>query len=185
MTGLTTELKDRRLRFDGVNIVHPDDVAFFLSQGLKPDMIQTIADSEEIEEFNIQVSPEEAIIRYDPNAPFSVDLTWRVPDEYLAIDLADYFIEKLEARMVELGYSDAEFEAAAERVGVELMQVEERGMEEFMQTVIYILDKFRETDQVWGVGRGSSCACYLLFLAGLHVVDCVRMDVSSEEFFHD
>jgi DNA polymerase III alpha subunit len=35
---------------------------------------------------------------------------------------------------------------------------------------------------VWGVGRGSSCSSYLLYLLGLHEVDVVKYDVDISDF---
>ena len=74
---------------------------------------------------------------------------------------------------------------AVDRIAYELNQVETRGMSEFMRTVIFIIDQLKAKNVLWGVGRGSSCASYLLFLIGLHVVDCVALDVNPDEFFHD
>ena len=58
-------------------------------------------------------------------------------------------------------------------------------MTEFVKTVIFIVDTFKEAGIVWGVGRGSSCASYILFLLGLHLVDPIKFDISMDEFFHD
>lgn len=182
---LETKLKGRTLRFDGVSAIHPDDIAYFIYRGVTPDKIQSLIDDPTIEQFNEQVPVEDAIKLYNPKAPIAIDLSWKVPQKYLDLDLTEYITDVFERKLETLNYSDSEIDRACERIAREIEQVEERGMVEFMQTVIYIIDKFRETGQVWGVGRGSSCACYLLFLIGLHVVDCLRFDVDMEEFFHD
>jgi DNA polymerase III alpha subunit len=182
---LSTPLKGRTLRFDGVNVIHPDDVAYFIYRGVSPSKIQASVSDDTITQFNDQVPEEDAIKVYDPKAHVKIDLSWQVPPKYLSLDLVEYFSDRLSERMTELNYSESEIEEAYERLGAELEEVEVRGMVEFMQTIIYILDTFRETGQVWGVGRGSSCASYLLFIAGLHVVDCVKLGVDMAEFFHD
>jgi len=48
--------------------------------------------------------------------------------------------------------------------------------------LIYVLDVMREKKVIWGVGRGSSCSSYLLYLLGLHEVDPVKYDVEFTDF---
>lgn len=182
---LETPLKGRVLRFDGVNVIHPDDVAYFIYRGVSPSKIQASVHDGSITQFNEQVPENEAIHIYDAKAPIAIDLSWQIPPKYLEIDLIDYFSQLFFERVEKLKYSPEMTERALERIGAEIGEVESRGMVEFTQTIIYILDTFRAAGQVWGVGRGSSCASYLLFLAGLHVVDCVKLDVDMGEFFHD
>ena len=40
-----------------------------------------------------------------------------------------------------------------------------------LRALIYIIDTMRKHDIVWGVGRGSSVASYVLYLLGIHKVD--------------
>ena len=47
----------------------------------------------------------------------------------------------------------------------------------------YIIDTLRENNVVWGVGRGSSVASYVLFLLGVHKIDSVKYNLPLEEFF--
>ena len=180
-----TSLEDRMLRFDGVSVVHPDEIARFIYLGISPNKIQTIIVDDSVHQFNKQVDAEDAIIAYDVEAPVLFDLAWQLPKKYLQLDLEEYIVEIFEKRLAALNYSDSEVEIASARISYELDQIFKRNMVEFIQTVIYIIDTLREKKQVWGVGRGSSCASYILFLIGLHVVDCVRLDVDANEFFHD
>ena len=84
-----------------------------------------------------------------------------------------------------LAYGDSQTEVAINRVAQELAEFERRGLFDLLRVMIYVLDRFRETNQVYGVGRGSSCASFILFLLGLHVVDPVKFEVPLEEFMHD
>ncbi len=52
-----------------------------------------------------------------------------------------------------------------------------------LKTMKYIVDTLRENNIVWGVGRGSSVASYVLFLLGVHKIDSVKYDLPIEEFF--
>ena len=182
---LETQLKDRVLRFDGSCAVDPEDIAYFIYHGVPPRKLLALREDPQVDQFNDQVAESDSIKLYDSAAPISIELAWQVPQEFLDIELLDFFTDVFAERVNSFGYTDQQFNLACDRIQKEIVEIEERGMVEFMQTVIYIIDTFKKTGQVWGVGRGSSCACYLLFLAGLHVVDCIKLDVPMDEFFHD
>ena len=40
----------------------------------------------------------------------------------------------------------------------------------------------RENQLIWGVGRGSSTASYVLYLLGVHRIDSMYYDLDPEEF---
>lgn len=184
MKELASQLTDRKLRFDGVSEVEPDQLARFLLLGVPPSLLRVTEETEDVVKFNEQVSAEEQV-KAVQREPVQLDMSWQLPEDYQQLDLADYILTKFEERLPELGYSEELLAIAAARIEHELEEVERRGMIEFMRTVIFIIDEMRRTGVIWGVGRGSSCASYLLFLIGLHVVDCVTMDIPAEEFYHD
>jgi hypothetical protein len=183
MKTLKSDLHDRKLRFDGVSEIEPDQLARFLLLGVPPSKLRVTRPSEESDKFNEQVPAEEQLLVVGPE-PISLDMGWRLPEEYQKIDLTEHFAALFEAHL-NPSHTDEYVEIAIDRIALELAEVKKRGMVEFMRTVIYIIDKLRENKVVWGVGRGSSCASYLLFLIGLHVVDCVTIDVDPQEFYHD
>ena len=183
MKELKSELKDRKLRFDGVSEIQPGQLARFLLLGVPSSKLRVAAESEDLAEFNAQVSEKDQLKTIQSD-PIMLDMSWQLPEEYQKLDLFDYFANKFEY-FPKQGYTLEQMQKAVDRIGDELHEVETRGMVEFMRTVIYIIDQLRKNNVIWGVGRGSSCASYLLFLTGLHVVDCVIMDVSPDEFFHD
>ena len=45
---------------------------------------------------------------------------------------------------------------------MELSMYKERGLYPMLQLLIYIIDVMRQNNLVWGVGRGSSVASYVL-----------------------
>jgi DNA polymerase III alpha subunit len=47
----------------------------------------------------------------------------------------------------------------------------------------YIVDTLRANNIVWGVGRGSSVASYVLHLIGVHKIDSIKYNIPIEEFF--
>lgn len=184
MEQLQTGLLDRILRFDGVSIVTKEQAIALLLRGAQPKDLRAVVEDEEFDKFNAQVSSEEKIHIAKPE-PISVNLEWQLPEPHLSMDLRATIVDRAVARLLKLNYSEELQLKASERIMLEYDEIEKRGMVEFMKTVIYILDTFQRQNIVWGVGRGSSCACYILFILGLHVVDCVKFDVPMEEFFHD
>lgn len=183
MKTLKSALKDRQLRFDGVSEIEPGQLARFLLLGIPASKLRVTAETPEMGEFNAQVSEQDQL-KLAGAEPVNLDMSWQLPVAYQNLDLQEYMAERFEV-FCPASYTPKLIEQAIDRIAFELHEVEARGMVEFMQTVIYIIDQLRAHDVVWGVGRGSSCASYLLFLIGLHVVDCVTMDVSPLEFFHE
>jgi DNA polymerase III alpha subunit len=68
------------------------------------------------------------------------------------------------------------------RVEEELEAFRERGMVDLLRYMIYLVDFMRENDIIWGVGRGSSVASYVLYLIGVHKVDSIQFDLDWREF---
>lgn len=172
-------LKDRLLLFNGISIVEPEDVPDLFLKGLKPSQIQVAENSFEIEEFNKRSDEPLKIFDVDCNIDLTESKRWLLPDEYLNLDLDEYFHNFL------IQLPENIQERAEVRINNELAEVKTRHFEDGLRTIIFVVDTFKKNKQVWGVGRGSSCASYLLYLIGLHKVDCLKYDVSYHEFFHD
>jgi DNA polymerase III alpha subunit len=95
---------------------------------------------------------------------------WRMPIDYKDLDIAEYLLK--------LCKTDAELQ----RVGAELLLYQERDMFDLLRFLVYIVDVMREQDIVWGVGRGSSVASYVLYLIGVHKIDSLYYDLDIAEF---
>ena len=50
-----------------------------------------------------------------------------------------------------------------------------------LKVLIYIIDTMRKNNLVWGIGRGSSVASYVLYLIGVHKVDS-KYNLDIKEF---
>jgi DNA polymerase III alpha subunit len=64
----------------------------------------------------------------------------------------------------------------------EYAEFNKRGMLPLLRYMIYLVDFMRENDIVWGVGRGSSVASYVLYLIGVHRIDSIQYDLDWREF---
>ena len=65
---------------------------------------------------------------------------------------------------------------------MELAEFEARNLFPILQLLIYIIDTMRKNNLVWGVGRGSSVASYILYLLGVHKVNSVKYNLNIKEF---
>lgn len=182
MKSLSIELADRVLRFDGVSIISPERVVDALLHGAQPAQLRLTHQTEDTELFNENADTQ---LLTAGTEPVNLSFEWQLPEPHLSMDLNATVIARAVDKLRELNYPEDVHLTACQRIQDELEEVERRGMVEFMKTIIYILDTFREKGVVWGVGRGSSCASYLLFILGLHSVDAVTYNVSMTEFFHD
>jgi len=173
------ELSNREIRLDGVMRVPDGSLWKYLLQGIP--LQKLCGTGPEFDEFNIRlVTP---IVN---NPPSQISLgDWQMPPEYLAIDLAEYVCNKFTEKLPSLGYDKFQVADATERIYQELNQIAISGMSDLFKCIIFIVDTFKANAQLWGVGRGSSCASYVLFIIGLHMIDCIKWDIDMAEFFHD
>jgi DNA polymerase III alpha subunit len=58
-------------------------------------------------------------------------------------------------------------------------------MLDILNVMHYIVEVLRKNNIVWGVGRGSSVACYALYLLGVHKIDSIKYNLPIEEFFKE
>ena len=69
-----------------------------------------------------------------------------------------------------------------QRAGDELMKFQDRDLFPMLNFMKYFVDTMRKKNVVWGVGRGSSVASYVLFLIGVHIIDSIYYDLDINEF---
>jgi len=95
---------------------------------------------------------------------------WHMPTQYKNMDIA--------AHVLGLCTSEAELQ----RCGKELLLYQERGLFDLLRFMAYMVDVMTEHNIVWGVGRGSSVASYVLFKLKVHQIDSIYYNLDVEEF---
>lgn len=95
---------------------------------------------------------------------------WMMPEEYKSFDIAKWVLDKCENQ------------DQLQRVGAELLEFQRRNMMPLLQWLKYFVDYCRANDIVWGVGRGSSVASYVLFLIGVHKIDSMKYNLDWQDF---
>jgi hypothetical protein len=96
--------------------------------------------------------------------------SWHMPDEYRHMDIAEYVLSLCD--------SDAQLQ----RCGEELLLFQERNLFNLLRYLKYLVDTLRANRMIWGVGRGSSVASYVLYLLGVHRIDSMFYDLDAREF---
>lgn len=95
---------------------------------------------------------------------------WHMPDSYKSMDIA--------AHVLDLCESDVELQ----RCGQELLMYQERGLMDLLRYLKYLVDVMRENRVIWGVGRGSSVASFVLYKLGVHRVNSLYYELDPAEF---
>jgi len=107
---------------------------------------------------------------------------WFMPDEYKELDIKVWLLEKLQEKLQSDSLATAQYSKEWSRVNEEYAEYASRGMDDLLRYMIYLVDFMRENDIVWGVGRGSSVASYVLYLIGVHRIDSVQFNLDWTEF---
>ena len=96
--------------------------------------------------------------------------SWHMPDEYKNLDIAEYILNQCNS------------DARLQRCGQELLLFQERNLFDLLRYLKYLVDTLRDNNMIWGVGRGSSVASYVLYLLGVHRIDSIFYDLDAREF---
>lgn len=118
-----------------------------------PTLIKYISQTKTIEEFDLQNQS-----------------VWYMPEEYASMDINSWVLDKCKTN------------EELERVFKELIMFTERDMIPLLRYLKYLVDTMRKHHVLWGVGRGSSTASYVLFLIGIHRIDSLKYNLSIDEF---
>jgi DNA polymerase III alpha subunit len=94
---------------------------------------------------------------------------WFIPDNYFP-------------NLVEMLYCMCTTEEQTNRVSEELEAFIKHEMLDLLFCLKYIVDTLRTNNVVWGVGRGSSVASYVLYLLGVHKIDSLKYNLDWREF---
>ena len=115
-----------------------------------PDILAHCQTSADIQKYLDRITFEH--LNY-PTPPISVDPThWFIPEEYRTMDILDWLYQRCPTPEIR------------ERVVEELRLFAKHDMIPMLKTMKYVVDTLRTNNVVWGVGRGSSVASYVLHI---------------------
>lgn len=95
---------------------------------------------------------------------------WVTPEPYASLDIPSYLLNLCSNSKERL------------RVNDELKLFEERKMIPVLKALVWLVAVMREHKIVWGVGRGSSCSSFCLYLIGVHKVNSLKYNLNIRDF---
>lgn len=163
----------------GEMIFNEQDVCDLLMRGREPSTIKKmfVEESVGIERAIQLVDSYPELIKYTKREGILTNVfdkesqnQWHMPDEYKQLDIAEYI----------LGLCTSE--AELQRCGHELLLYQERDLFNLLRYLKYLVDVMTENKVIWGVGRGSSVASYVLYKLGVHRINSMYYNLEPEEF---
>ena len=95
---------------------------------------------------------------------------WYMPDNYKQMDIAQWVLDQCKT------------EPELQRVGQELLLYQERDLFNLLRYLKWLVDIMTKNNLIWGVGRGSSVASYVLYKLGVHRIDSLHYELDPSEF---
>ena len=168
----------------GEMIFNEDDVCDLLMQGYGFDELTNIVVDESVNIENLVTHLEHPDSLLTWSFPYSQDtsvqgfhdaqqLMWHMPEEYKTLDIEKWLYEQCTSQI------------STTRVTAELDAFKARNMLDLLRWLKYFVDTCSKEGVVWGVGRGSSVASYVLYLIGVHKIDSIKYKLPIEEFFKE
>ena len=99
----------------------------------------------------------------------SLQTDWNMPDEYKTLDIEEFLVNACPKENYQ-------------RLVDELEAYKARNMLDLLRWLKYFVDTCSKEGVVWGIGRGSSVASYILYLIGVHSIDSIKYNLDWQEF---
>jgi DNA polymerase III alpha subunit len=96
---------------------------------------------------------------------------WNMPDEYKTLDIEQWIREQ-----------GPPWDPNFTRIEEELAAYKARDMLDLLRWLKYFVDTCSKEQVLWGLGRGSSVASYVLYLIGVHNIDPIKYNLDWQEF---
>ena len=132
-----------------------------------PDILENCQTSDDLSKYFNRLDQEH--LHY-PRPINQIDINnWHIPNEYLNLDIEEWLVSICP-------------EENYERLVTELRLFHQHNMIPVLKTMKYVVDTLRSNNIVWGVGRGSSVASYVLYKLGVHRINTMFYELDVEEF---
>ena len=96
---------------------------------------------------------------------------WNMPDEYKTLDIEAWLFEQ-----------SPPWDPEHSRLEEELKAYKARNMLDLLRWLKYFVDTCSKEGVVWGLGRGSSVASYVLYVIGVHNINPIKYNLDWQEF---
>jgi len=165
----------------GELVFSENDICDLLMQGRTVDSLQciTVDSSVDLEQLITLIKDPRSLLTwtfpYDsdvsvPEFHLAQQNSWHMPEEYKQLDIAEHILGLCRS------------EAELQRCGEELLLFQERNLFDLLRYLKYLVDVMTTNRVVWGVGRGSSVASFVLYKLGVHRIDSLFYNLDCREF---
>jgi hypothetical protein len=165
----------------GQLVFNESDIVDLVMQGRNVESLSNmlVDDTVDLEKSALLLDSIPALVNYDTlnNLSESIEQfdhrlqqTWHMPQQYKDMDIAQYIL------------SVCNTDAELQRCGQELLLYQERDLFNLLRFLKYLVDTMTDNHVIWGVGRGSSVASYVLYKLGVHRIDSMFYDLDPHEF---
>ena len=142
-----------------------------------PDILENliVKQDNEIQKFNELsnnlISVQDTHTKWNSLESFDIanQQNWFMPDEYQNMDIEGFLVSVCPKENYQ-------------RLIDELQEYRSRNMLDLLRWLKYFVDTLRAKNIVWGVGRGSSVASYVLYLIGVHKINSIKHKLDWKEF---
>lgn len=157
----------------GQIILNESDIIelYYSNPYIKPKYILTESQIKINDELDLSYIPNFICYKNETDVDFKFQNNYFLPTEYKNLDIAEFVLKQCK--------NDAELQ----RAGEELLLYQQNNMFNLLIYLKYLVDTLRKNNIVWGVGRGSSVASFVLFLLGVHKINSLYYDIPVTEFF--
>lgn len=162
-------------------VVDENDLCGLAMQGLQPWTMSRLMVEPTLDIERLLDAVEDPASLHTWTFPESADLSvtefhasrqqrWIMPDAYKSFDIAKFVLERCQG------------EAELQRCGEELLRFQELGLFDLLRYLKYLVDVMTEHSVIWGVGRGSSTASFVLYKIGVHRINSLFYNLDHREF---
>ena len=130
------------------------------------DLISQIGDPDSLQTWRFPEQRDISVAEFDHER----QNRWFMPEEYRNTDIAQHVLDLCSTQ------------EQLQRVGEELLLYQEHDLFDLLRYLRYLVAVMRKNHVIWGMGRGSSVASYVLYLLGVHRIDSMFYDLDPREF---
>jgi len=165
----------------GQMVFDESDVCDLVMQGRAVDSLHNLVvdESVNLEELARYIERPESLLTW--SLPYDQDTSvpefhlrqqqsWHMPAEYQKLDIAEHVL------------SLCDNETELQRCGAELLLYQERDLFDLLRYLKYLVDVMTVNRVIWGVGRGSSVASFVLYKLGVHRINSLYYNLDIAEF---
>lgn len=164
----------------GAVFLDPEELFEAIYSGKIKNFKNIYTNDQDVDEFNRAINENKddfSLLEHYKDPADSVELfdesnqcEWFMPEECNQFPIVDWLFEQCRT------------ETEKDRVEEEIKLFIQHGMFDLLFYLKYLVDTMRKNNIVWGVGRGSSVASYVLFLIGIHKIDSIKYNLDIKEF---